>query len=125
MKITDLFEYKNKYYKPAPIRPKARCDKTLWYNDYSKWVGDIRMRYPDANVYFDEENEEILAGSEDCIQCYGRWAKNKKNNNGVTFFTARNMAIITKNAKRLKQIKKDNDKTDDQFKSTAGFSGLL
>jgi len=117
MKVIDLFEYKNKYYKPVPKVSKPRKNKTLWYNDYARWVNDITVRFPHAKAFYDEENEEILAGSDDCIQCYGKWSKKKNDMQGVTFNKARGMRHISKQkqAKLLSKIEIPG----------GGFSGLF
>jgi len=104
MKVKDLLEYKNKYYKPVPPKPKPRNKKTLWYNDYENWVKDITTRFPTARAYYDEENEEIMATSDDCKKCYGKWSKNKKDFQGVSFHKARNVPFVSNNGKRLKRI---------------------
>lgn len=120
MKVEDLLEYKNKYYKPIPRKPKPRNKKTLWYNNYENWVTDIKTRFPDAHAYYDEENEEILATSDDCKQCYGKWSKKKKDFQGVSFFKGRNLPHVSRNGSRLKRI--ENDKEENR---SSEFSALL
>lgn len=119
MKVIELLEYKNKYYKPVPKKPKPRAKKTLWYDNYDNWVTDIRTRFPDARAYYDEENEEIMAASDDCKQCYGKWAKKKKNFKGVSFFKSRNLPHVNRNKNRLKRIE------DEKKETGGGFSALL
>jgi len=104
MKVIELFEYKNKYYKPVPKKPKARGKGTLWYNSYDNWVGDVKTRFPDAIAFYDEENEEVFAASDDCKQCYGRWSKKKKDYQGVSFYKGRNLGHVTRNGKSLKKV---------------------
>lgn len=111
MKVQELLEYKNKYYKPVPKKPKARGNKTLWYNEYERWVGDIRTRFPDAQAYYDEENEEIIAACDQCKDSYGKWSKNAKDWKGVTFFRPRSMQNVTHNITNLKP-RKGEEKND-------------
>jgi len=126
MKVIELFEYKNKYYKPVPKKPKARGNKTLWYDKYENWVGDIQMRFPDTSVYYDEENEEIIAASNDCKECYGKWSKKKDKFPGVTFFKARNLRHIRRNGKALKKIKAEEKKKEqEQHETGGGFSAMF
>ncbi len=122
MKVEELLEYKNKYYKPIAKKPKARPKKTLWYNDYENWVADIKTRFPDAQAYYDEENEEIMASSDDCKQCYGKWSKKKKEFPGVSFFKSRNMPLVNK-SKRLNRI--EDKKKDEDDGRHSEFSALL
>lgn len=106
MKINDLLllEYKNKYYKPVPKKPKPRKKSTLWYNKYENWVADIKTRFPDAQAFYDEENEEVVATCKDCKDCYGKWSNNKKDYQGVSFHKSRNLANVTHNGHQLKQL---------------------
>jgi len=104
MKVVELLEYKNKYYKPVPKTPKSRPKKTLWYNNYDNWVADIKTRFPDATAFYDEENEEIVAACPACKESYGKWSKNKKDYQGVSFEKARNLSHVTKNSTKLKKI---------------------
>ncbi len=124
MKVIELLEYKNKYYKAVPKKPKARGSKTLWYDKYENWVGDIQTRFPDASVYYDEENEEIVASTGDCKQCYGKWSKKKDKFPGVTFFKPRNIARVRRSGKQLKQIKAAEQK-DEQQEKGGGFSAMF
>lgn len=107
MKVMDLLEYKNKYYKPVPKTPKSRAKKTLWYNNYENWVADIKTRFPDANAYYDEENEEIVAACNDCKETYGKWSKKKKDYQGVSFEKPRSVPHTSRNGYRLKKIEDD------------------
>jgi len=104
MKTSELFEYKNKYYKPVPKKPKARKKSTLWYNNYDNWVADIKTRFPDAHAYYDEENEEVVAANDDCGECYGKWSKKKPKFQGVSFHKGRQTLHVTRNGKKLKRI---------------------
>ena len=106
MKVTELLEYKNKYYKPVPKKPKPRPKKTLWYNDYNSWVADIKTRFPNARAYYDEENEEIIAACENCKECYGKWSKRKEKFNGFSFYKPRQINFVTRNYKKLRPIEK-------------------
>ena len=115
MKVIDLFEYKNKYYKPVPKASKPRKNKTLWYNDYELWVKDVITRFPHAKAFYDEENEEIMAGTADCTQCYGKWSKKKAGMKGVTFHKERCMQHVNKKSNRLSKIEIPG----------GGFSGLF
>jgi len=87
-----------------------------------KRVTDIRSRFPDAHVEYDEENEEIMASSKDCKQCYGKWSKKEKGFPGVSFFKARNLPLVTKHGTQLKTVKDDEKKKDDRHSE---FSALL
>ena len=109
MKIVDiLVEYKNKYYKPVPKKQKKRAKKTLWYQGYENWVTDIQLRFPNAKAYFDEENEEIIAGCDACKETYGKWSKkNKAAYKGVSFNKPRDISTVSKNKDKLKLIKDD------------------
>ncbi len=109
MKVIELLEYKNKYYKAVGQTPNARGAKTLWYNNYRKWVGDIRARFPDTSVFYDEENEEIIAAADDSKECYGKWIKKNGGYQGVTFFKARSLAQISRNGIPLKKINLDDE----------------
>ena len=109
MKVEELLEYKNKYYKPVPKGPKTRPKKTLWYNNYDNWVADIKTRFPDARAYYDEENEEIIAACHKCEDIYGKWSKKKDKHPGVSFFKPRKL-LNTTHAKHLKQIQDDKPK---------------
>lgn len=123
MKVTELLEYKNKYYKPVPKKPKSREKKTLWYNNYDSWVADIKTRFPDALAYYDEENEEIIAGSGDSKECYGKWSKKKKDDyKGMSFYVGRNLSHVVRNINNLKQIKAKDAKKEERSSS---FSALL
>jgi len=106
MKISEiLLEYKNKYYLPVPKKPKKRGKKTLWYDNYENWVGEIRNRYPEARAYYDEETETIVATSDDQKECYGKWSKKmKREHKGVTFAKSRNPMHVSRNIKRLKRM---------------------
>lgn len=119
MKVIELLEYKNKYYKPVPKKPKPRAKKTLWYDNYENWVADIKTRFPDACAYYDEENEEVMANSDDGKQCYGKWSKKKKDFQGVSFFKSRNIPQVSRN-KNHKRIEDDEDD-----KRSSEFSALL
>jgi hypothetical protein len=105
MKVSEiLLEYKNKYYKPVPKKPKTRAKKTLWYDNYDHWVTDIKTRFPEARAYYDEENEEVVAACEKCKDAYGKWSKRKDKFPGVSFHKPRNLLNVTKYAKNLKQV---------------------
>jgi len=111
MKVEEiLFEYKNKYYKPVPKKPKVRPKKTLWHDNYDRWVTDIKARFPDAHAYYDEENEEIVAACEKCKDAYGKWSKKKDKFPGVSFYKPRHVSSVTKFLHNLRQIKDDPKK---------------
>ena len=108
MKVIDLLtEYKNKYYKPVPRKPTVRAKKTLWHNNYENWARDIKSRFPDANAYYDEENEEIIAACPEGKEAYGKWSKKKKGFPGVSFHKPRSVATVSKYLKNLRQVKDD------------------
>lgn len=127
MKVIELLvEYKNKYYKPIARKPKPRAKKTLWYNNYEHWVSDIKSRFPDAHAYYDEENEEIMANSDDGKHCYGKWAKKKKDFQGVSFFKSRNVPHVSRNKNRLKRMEDDEKKKEKKEETRSSeFSALF
>jgi len=107
MKVIELLEYKNKYYKPVPRKIKVRAKKSLWYNNYDNWVADVKSRFPDSHAFYDEENEEIVAACDGCKECYGRWSKKKKGYQGVSFEKPRNLQSVYRNANKLKKVEDD------------------
>ncbi len=116
MKISEILtEYKNKYYLPVPKKPKKRGDRTLWYDNYDNWVGEIQNRFPDARAHYDEEREEIVATSDDQKECYGKWSKKKKGDyKGVTFAKTRDPRYVNRNHKRLKRMEDPIKIPDDE-----------
>jgi len=127
MKVEELLEYKNKYYKPVPKKPKPRPKKTLWYNDYESWVADVKTRFPDAQAFYDEENEEVIASCSACKETYGKWSNKKDGFKGVSFYKPRNIRSISRNYDRLKKIedKKKQKKTDKAREIGDTYSALL
>ena len=114
MRVTELLiEYKNKYYKPVPKKPKARPKKTLWYNNYENWVMDVQTRFPAARAFYDEENEEVIAACPDCKETYGKWSNKKKDYPGVSFDKPRNLPSVTHNGNRLKKLEDKKTKKKD------------
>ena len=116
MKVDELFEGRHphdQYYRAKPksqFKTKPRPKKTLWYNDdqYDGWTADIKSRFPDANAYYDEESEEVVACNGDMSQSYGKWSKRRKSNfKGVSFMNPRPTDTVTKFRKRLKPVKVD------------------
>ncbi len=127
MKVEELLEYKNKYYKRIGPKPKPRPKKTLWYNDYESWVADVKTRFPDAQAFYDEENEEIIASCPGCKDSYGKWSNKADGLKGVTFKGPRNIRSVSRNFDRLKRIedKKKQEKTDKAREIGDTYSALL
>jgi hypothetical protein len=113
MKVKDILEGRHphdQYYRPKPksqFKPKPRPKKTLWYADdqYNNWAADIRFRYPDAQAYYDEETEEVVAATPDMKKSYGKWQKKGKGRfKGFSFEKPRPLNTVTRFAKRLKKM---------------------
>jgi len=113
MKVKDILEGRHphdQYYRPKPksqFKPKPRPKGTLWYNEdqYDNWATDIRFRYPDAQAYYDEETEEVVACSSDMKNSYGKWSKKSKDKfKGFSLENGRPLGTLTRRAKYLKKM---------------------
>ena len=118
MKIKDILEGRHphdQYYRPKPksqFKPKPRPKRTLWYNDdqYDNWVTDIRYRFPDAQAYYDEETEEIIAATPDMKKTYGKWSKKAKGAyKGFSLENPRPLNTVTHSSRRLRKVKESED----------------
>ena len=103
MKLVNLYEYKT----PAN-KPKKRPNKTLWFDDYTNWVADIKLRYPEAVAFFsqamkdEEDNSDIVALDAEQEKCYGRWSRNEQR--GVAYDTPRPIQSAVHPRNNLKKI---------------------
>lgn len=64
---------------------KPRSNKTLWFNDYTSWVHDIKLRFPDAEAYKADDNIIALDSSKEIS--YGIWKQ--KQQLGIAYFSPR------------------------------------
>lgn len=93
MKIFDILE---------STKEKIRPKKTLWFDDYRLWVQDIQDRFPDAQAYADNEDEEILALDSTEKKCYGKW--NKVKNNGVSYANDRPLHVAIHPSRKFSRL---------------------
>lgn len=89
-----------------PKKPKARPNKTLWYNHSGLWMNDLDQSRAGYTLHSseDEEEESIYAMDPDCKHCYGSW--NKKKNMGVTFASPRPKHAVIHPRTRIKPFQR-------------------
>lgn len=89
MKISDLFEGGSGSGRPDEGQ-KKRPDKTLWFNSKELWGHDIKIRYPDAELVVDKDEDKYVAVDIERKMSYGVW--NGSKNDGMSYSKPRPLA---------------------------------
>lgn len=83
MKLLDLVETE---------KEKQRPKKTLWFDNYTTWVHDIKLRFPEAEAHKDNSSGDVIAVNMSGEKSYGVWRS--KRNLGVAYAEPRPLHTV-------------------------------